>query len=196
MPGTRDTGLSGKPLRGVGGNQTKTGRNCDKLQTCWPRRGPRGASECDLAREAKQAAQRTAELRAARWEGVRYAEVGRTLLGGHGQGMGSGGLRAAAEAGETTPGWASGVGTPQVLELTAEGWDEEESQVLSTGQAGGGQGTLHFPLNRRAPEQGDKMLRAPRPPGLVQVRQHGSNLLAYKLPAGCRSTPGLRGKAL
>lgn len=78
---------------------------------------------------SKQVAQRRAEQ-----DGRACAEqrMGRTFLGGRGQGVGSRGLRAAAEAGEATPGWAvqakawtSGVGTPWVLELTAEGWDEK-----------------------------------------------------------------------
>lgn len=88
--------------------------------------------------------------------------------------------------------WTSGVGTPGVLELTAEGRGEEGSQVLSTGQVRGGQGTLQFLLNTQGPEEGDEGLRAPRPPGLVRVRQHGSDLLAHKLPAGLGSALGLR----
>lgn len=97
-----------------------------------------------------------------------------------------------------TPGWAvlakawtSGVGTSGVLELTAEGRGQEGSQVLSAGQVRGGQGTLWFLLNRQVPEEGDEGLRAPRPPSLVRVWQHGSDLLAYKLSAGCGSAPGL-----
>ena len=73
-PGARDTGLSWKPcgsfpLRGVGGNQAKTGQDCDKLQACWPRRGPCGASECDLAREVQAGCPEDARAESNRMEG-------------------------------------------------------------------------------------------------------------------------------
>ena len=57
------------PPAGSWGNQAKTGQDCDNLQACWPRRGPRGASECDLAREVQAGCPEDVRAESNRMEG-------------------------------------------------------------------------------------------------------------------------------